>query len=190
MIIGICVSNQDVSQLLHSTLVKMNHTVQIIETAESVHSKKLDLCIIESDSPFRCVTPIVWITELDTPWFVTRKFPFSIYGFCESLECGRADSDSKFVGVHIDSQLRRVFVDGVEIHLSRNEYGVLSYIKSCDGAIVSRMTLLEEVWGMDSSSGTRSVDVAITRIRNKLGVNRAGHIQTVSGEGYCWRAKL
>lgn len=190
MIIGLYIENEELLKSFMSTLKEQKHQYILFESPIEVHTKKVDIAFIESDSPFKCTSSIVWITELETPWFVTRAFPFSVYDLIKSLGAGNIDLDSKFVGVHIDQTARRVFVDGEEISFSNKEYGVIAFLRSSNGDIVNRETLLEEVWGMDSSSGARSVDVTITRVRNKLGANRAGHIQTISGEGYRWRENL
>ncbi len=62
---------------------------------------------------------------------------------------------------------------------------VLRALIVAKGRVVERLQLLEEVWGMDSTSGPRSVDVAVTRLREKLGPY-AKCVHTVTGLGYQW----
>jgi DNA-binding response OmpR family regulator len=50
--------------------------------------------------------------------------------------------------------------------------------------VVTRDTLLQEVWGSDYYGGTRTVDVHIRRLRAKLGAERESLIGTIRGVGY------
>jgi two-component system, OmpR family, alkaline phosphatase synthesis response regulator PhoP len=81
---------------------------------------------------------------------------------------------------------RHIFkVDGVRISLTPREFGVLASLIQQRNRTISRESLLERAWGMDSTSGTRSVDIVITRIRAKLG-RFENCIRTVTGYGYQW----
>jgi DNA-binding response OmpR family regulator len=76
-----------------------------------------------------------------------------------------------------------VTVDGAAIRLTRREFELLRYLVQNKNRVVSRDRLLERVWGYDRMVETRSVDVHIGRLRNKLGP--AGRqVETVVGLGY------
>jgi DNA-binding response OmpR family regulator len=76
-----------------------------------------------------------------------------------------------------------VAVDGSSIRLTRREFELLRYLIRNKNRVVSRDKLLERVWGYDRLVETRSVDVHVGRLRNKLG--EAGRqIETVVGLGY------
>ncbi len=76
-----------------------------------------------------------------------------------------------------------VAVDGDSIRLTRREFELLRYLVQNKNRVVSRDRLLERVWGYDRLVETRSVDVHVGRLRNKLG--EAGRqIETVVGLGY------
>jgi DNA-binding response OmpR family regulator len=83
----------------------------------------------------------------------------------------------------VHPQERRADRDGVALKLSRLEVGVLALFARERGRIVSRRTLLREVWGMRAADRveTRTVDMHIAKLRKKIGANA---IETVRGEGY------
>jgi DNA-binding response OmpR family regulator len=76
-----------------------------------------------------------------------------------------------------------VSVDGGTIRLTRREFELLRYLVQNKNRVVSRDRLLERVWGYDRSVETRSVDVHVGRLRNKLG-DASRQIETVIGLGY------
>ena len=76
-----------------------------------------------------------------------------------------------------------VEVDGEPIRLTRREFELLRYLVQNKNRVVSRDKLLERVWGYDRLVETRSVDVHVGRLRQKLGT--AGQqIETAVGLGY------
>jgi two-component system, OmpR family, alkaline phosphatase synthesis response regulator PhoP len=76
-----------------------------------------------------------------------------------------------------------IAVDGVAVRLTRREFELLRYLVENRNRVLSRDRLLERVWGYDRIVETRSVDVHVGRLRNKLGA--AGtQIETVVGLGY------
>ena len=91
-----------------------------------------------------------------------------------------------FAGWTVDPAARVARRDGATIELSRLEVGVLAVLARDRGRIVSRRTLLREVWGMAHADGvhTRTVDVHVAKLRRKLGLDERGPIATMRGEGY------
>jgi two-component system alkaline phosphatase synthesis response regulator PhoP len=78
-----------------------------------------------------------------------------------------------------------VKIDGERVQLTSREFAVLGILIRNRNRTVSRNALLERGWGMETTSGPRSVDIIITRIRSKIG--RYGDcIRTVTGFGYQW----
>lgn len=71
------------------------------------------------------------------------------------------------------------------ISLNGQEYRLLEYMLLHHSKIVSRDQLLDEVWGYDSETSSRTVDVHIAKIRQKLGESdQPKHILTIRGRGY------
>ena len=71
--------------------------------------------------------------------------------------------------------------------LTVRELGLLKEFAAHPGEVLSRDTLLDEVWGMDYAGGTRTLDQHIVQIRRKLGPS-GDLIETVRGVGYRLRA--
>jgi DNA-binding response OmpR family regulator len=88
-------------------------------------------------------------------------------------------------GEHLvaDFEAVSVEVDNESIRLTRREFELLRYLVQNKNRVVSRDRLLERVWGYDRSVETRSVDVHVGRLRNKLG-DASRQIETVIGLGY------
>jgi DNA-binding response OmpR family regulator len=74
-----------------------------------------------------------------------------------------------------------------DLHLTRREYELLSYLAERHGAVVYRKELLREVWGYADEATTRAVDYAIRRLRKKIepDPHRPRYIHAVHGDGYC-----
>ena len=79
-------------------------------------------------------------------------------------------------------------VDGKPIELTFKEYELLRFLVSHPDRVHTRNALLNQVWGYDYYGGTRTVDVHIRRLREKLGLAAAERIGTVRNVGYRFRA--
>jgi two-component system, OmpR family, response regulator RegX3 len=69
----------------------------------------------------------------------------------------------------VDRRTRRVLVDGNEVVLSPKEFDLLALLAENPGAVVSRQTILEEVWDPHWYGPTKTVDVHVASLRRKLG---------------------
>jgi DNA-binding response OmpR family regulator len=83
----------------------------------------------------------------------------------------------------LDRTSLKVTLEGHRLDLTATEFKLLSLLVGKGGAIQSRESLHQEVWGYSSSVDTRTADTHIRRLREKLG-NHASLLQTVRGEGY------
>jgi len=83
----------------------------------------------------------------------------------------------------MDVERHTVLAGGQEVTLTYKEFALLQYLLENKGIVLTRDKLLQEVWGYDYEGETRTVDVHIRTLRQKLGV--AGSvIETVRGVGY------
>jgi DNA-binding response OmpR family regulator len=73
-----------------------------------------------------------------------------------------------------------------ELCFTAKEFGLLKLLTSCEGEVVSRETILNEVWGYDKFPTTRTIDTFIHHLRQKIESNPAKpvHIITVPWSGY------
>ena len=85
--------------------------------------------------------------------------------------------------VQLDEREHAVRVNGMEIQMTLKEYELLRLLMHNEGTCISREDILQKVWGYAYVGETRTVDVHIRRIREKLGQS-GSMIQTVSGVGY------
>lgn len=99
----------------------------------------------------------------------------------------RAESDGPHPlvagGICVDERAHTVFADGQEMQLTLKEYQLLTLLMKNRGAVLTRDVLLENIWGYGSENETRTVDVHIRTLRQKLGADGA-LIETVRGVGY------
>ena len=78
---------------------------------------------------------------------------------------------------------RTVLRGGLPVPLTRLEFDLLLYLTQRPKRVLPRRTLMAEVWGIDEPLNSRTVDVHIRRLRDKLGPDRP-RITTVRGVGY------
>ena len=78
---------------------------------------------------------------------------------------------------------REVTVAGEPLKLTLREFDLLEYLMRKPGVVFTRESLLQSVWGWDFDGGSRTVDVHVQTLRQKLG-EHASAIETVRGVGY------
>nr|WP_302651401.1 response regulator transcription factor [uncultured Agathobaculum sp.] len=83
----------------------------------------------------------------------------------------------------VDERAHTVHVGENEVQLTLKEYQLLCLLMKNRGAVLTRDVLLENIWGYGNESETRTVDVHIRTLRQKLGPG-GSMIETVRGVGY------
>ena len=86
-------------------------------------------------------------------------------------------------GIVIDEGTRVVTVSGEMVDLTYKEYELLKLLLSHPGLVYSRQQILEKIWGIDFKMDTRTVDMHVKTLRQKLG-EQSSVIQTVPYVGY------
>jgi DNA-binding response OmpR family regulator len=89
----------------------------------------------------------------------------------------------RYGAITIDPDRHAVTSDGAEVRLTAKEFLLLQYLVQHRGRVLSRDLLLTDVWGYQYTGGTRTVDVHIRRLREKLPV-LGDAIQTIKQFGY------
>ncbi len=96
-------------------------------------------------------------------------------------------TDTLVVGdVVVDAPRNEATVRGEPLTLTAKEFGLLAYLARNPGLVLSREALLREVWGYDHPMDTRTIDVHVSSLRQKLEDDpaRPRRILTVRGRGY------
>lgn len=93
------------------------------------------------------------------------------------------DTDLSYQEIRICNASHKVFVGDEEVELTKKEYNLLSYLIRNQGVVLTRDQLLNSIWGYDFDGETRTVDVHVRSLRQKLG-NAGDCVTTVRGIGY------
>jgi DNA-binding response OmpR family regulator len=101
------------------------------------------------------------------------------------LRRSEADAPVKYIDpkLAVDFGDMRVTCGGEHLRLTRKEFSLLEHLIKNSGRVSSRQQLLDNVWGYSYFGDTRTLDVHIRRLRQKLD-DCAGCIETVVGVGY------
>lgn len=95
----------------------------------------------------------------------------------------RESANISLGGVSIDDQRHTVSVNETPVELTFKEYELLKLLIAHPGIVFSRQQILEKIWGIDFDMDTRTVDMHVKTLRQKLG-GQAFVIQTVRNVGY------
>ncbi|GAB3213017.1 response regulator transcription factor [Nocardia tengchongensis] len=100
---------------------------------------------------------------------------------------GIGDEAVEVGGIRLEPAARRVLVNGVEVNLANKEYELLKVLIDRAGQVVSRETILREVWGDADLRGSKTLDMHMSWLRRKIGDEGAvaeRRIVTVRGVGF------
>ena len=86
-------------------------------------------------------------------------------------------------GISIDKSTLRASMGNERLDLTTIEFKLILALMNNRGRILSRETLLSDVWGYSTGADTRTVDTHMRRLREKLG-DHAAKVETVRGQGY------
>lgn len=93
-----------------------------------------------------------------------------------------SDATSRVGAMVVDRRAHRVTLAGAEVSLTPKEFELLSLLARDPGAVVDRRRILSEVWGTRWYGPTKTIDVHVSALRQKLG--DPGWIETVRGVGF------
>jgi len=186
------------------------------EGMEKLASSPVDLLILDVMLPYRSgfdlcrdvrqagfATPILFLTargelvdkvvgfRLGGDDYLTKPFHSTelivrIEALLRRVPASQGKGVHNFGSLRVDIARKQVTRDGKPVHLSGKEFHLLRYLMDRSGRTVSRTELLRAVWGYDSGAYTRTVDVHVFTLRQKLEVDpkRPDLILTVVGGGY------
>jgi DNA-binding response OmpR family regulator len=161
----------------------------------------LEICRALRASPATADLPIIIVTargeesdrvaglEFGADDYVTKPFsPKELVARVAALlrrvqRAPSAAAHSSYQTISLDRDHHVVTDDGREVSLTAKEFLLLEYFMQHRGRVLSRDTLLSEVWGYQYTGGTRTVDVHVRRLREKIPL-LAGALTTVKQFGY------
>ena len=142
--------------------------------------------------------PVILLTARDTEFdrvlgldegaddYVAK--PFSMLELVSRIRAvlrrtGGSTGDVRLGGLYISPEKHQVRVEGQEVALTRKEFELLRILLENRGRVLTRTQLQDRVWGYEFDGESRTVDVHIRTLRQKLGA--CGEIiETVRGVGY------
>ncbi|MFT5762987.1 MAG: two-component system alkaline phosphatase synthesis response regulator PhoP [Saprospiraceae bacterium] len=86
-----------------------------------------------------------------------------------------------FGGLKIDKEKYEIFYKNEKLDLAKNEFDILWLLASKPGKVFSRKEIYRKVWEADVIVGNRTIDVHISKLREKVGLD---YIKTIKGIGY------
>lgn len=92
--------------------------------------------------------------------------------------------DFDIENLSINTKTREVKYEGELLELTYKEYELLVYLVDNQDRVVTRDELLNKIWGYSYDGETRTLDIHIRTLRQKLGKKGQEHIRTVRGVGY------
>ncbi|MQS75840.1 response regulator transcription factor [Companilactobacillus halodurans] len=144
------------------------------------------------------LTPVIFLTAVDSEDnkieglisgaddYVTK--PFSIKELLARIEVvlRRTSSEEKEKNFRLNTDVKSLIIDGNEISLTKKEYELLEFLIRNKGIVVSREQIFDNVWGINSNSQMRMVDIQISHLRDKIETDTKNPqiIKTVHGFGY------
>jgi len=144
-------------------------------------------------------TPIIMLTartseadrvgglDLGADDYITK--PFSVRELLARVRAVLRRADETTVPSYSDGRLAidfadmRVNCEGANVKLTRKEFALLEMLAKTSGRVATRQQILDNVWGYEYYGDTRTLDVHIRRLRQKLGAC-GDCIETVVGVGY------
>ena len=133
--------------------------------------------------------------ELGADDYVTKPFSprellLRVKNLIKRSDSSNVKADERLVigEIVIDKNTHEVKVDGQTIDLTATEYKLLILFTEKIGRVLSREVLLRDIWGYKNDIETRTVDMHVQRLRNKL-LSSENSIVTVRGFGYKFIAK-
>lgn len=145
------------------------------------------------------MTPVIFLTAVDTEEnkidglvsgaddYVTK--PFSVKELLARIEVVLRRTNKDDSAKHefkLNKALKSLKMDGRDISLTRKEYELLEFLIQNKGIVVSRDQIFDNVWGINSNSQIRMVDIQISHLRDKIEKETKDPqiIKTVHGFGY------
>ncbi|TXI20951.1 MAG: response regulator transcription factor [Nitrosomonas sp.] len=123
-------------------------------------------------------------------YFVKSSRYFELLARIESLarrsQEKQAVTNLQFGSYEIDHENQAIIIAGKQVELTQKEFALTCYLFQNQNKLLSRVHLLEKIWGLAAEIDTRTVDTHISRIRHKLSFSSQNEwdVSTIYGYGY------
>jgi len=124
-----------------------------------------------------------YVTKPFSPKVLTAKINVLMKRLEASTPSIKTEGIMKFADIEINQLSHDVYVKSEKVYFSPREFDLLLYLTINKGLVLSRDTIVDNVWGCDFDGDTRTVDSHIKRIRQKLKESTA-LITTIKRSGY------
>ena len=102
----------------------------------------------------------------------------------------KVDSPLMYISnITIDANKQKVTKGNREIYLTRKEYSLLEYLARNEGRVVTRGTIMEHVWNMESDPFSNTIEAHVFNLRKKIRGGKNELIRTIPGRGYMLETK-
>jgi DNA-binding response OmpR family regulator len=115
--------------------------------------------------------------------FNPRELVARVKAVLRRYQPGRTRTPLALANLRVDKARREVTIDGAQVSLRTKEFDLLAAFVENAGIALTRDQLLESVWGFDFAGETRTVDVHVQHLRQKIAPANV-EIQTLRGVGY------
>lgn len=162
--------------------IKMGGRVCLEIRESGVHTP---IIILSSKSE---VLTKVELLNLGADDYVTK--PFSFEELSARINClirrpkGIETRVIKIKNIELDRDKQTVRKDGVELYLTKKEYGILEYLMVNHGMIISRGQILEHIWENNCNPFSNTIETHILNLRRKLRDPKKRLIESIPSRGY------
>lgn len=184
-----------------SRLIKENLPSAVVLDIMMPDRDGYEVCRLLRADPETLAVPVLMLTARDliqdrivglqlgaddylTKPFSPKELVLRVQSLVKRLALREKQTTLRVGPFELDPPNVRLLVDGEISSLTMIEFKLLHLLASHYGALVSRDTILREVWNYSEHTKTRTLDTHVKRLREKLGT-RAEWLQTSRGNGYC-----